>query len=336
MFKETKLHCVDLGARAGAPDNWKPFAANMTIDAFEPDLAADDKGYKEKDGVSWFPFGLAAQSTTLPFHVTGVASGSSLYPPNEAVMPDYSKERYWRVSEIRQLPFLTFSDFLAKYSRPKPELMKLDTQGSELDILKSLADDGWSDVLAVETEVEFIELYKGQPVFRDVDAFMDAKGFELMDLRTHRAYVHRGDRSHFFIRNDLNFAYPRHDFSARLLAGDALYVRRFKGGVPPDEATVRKLALIYCIYRFFDQALALCANAVSSAVLTQEAGKSLRDDILGVSPRPRAHESTTGIPRKILTVLNHVYTKAARALGYRPARRGVYQAGWSIRAWPDQ
>lgn len=336
MFKDTTLHCVDLGARAGLPEHWQPFAANMTIDAFEPDLDAIDRGYREKDGVAWFPFGLAAQSGVLPFYLTGVASGSSLYPPNELVMPDYSKPHYWRVAEIRQLPFMAFSDFLAKYARPKPELMKLDTQGSELDILRSLKDGDWRNALAVETEVEFVELYKGQPLFRDVDAFMAEKGFELVDMRTHRAYVHREGRTDFYIRRDLNFARPRSDFSARLLAGDALYVRRFEGGVPPNGSGVRKLALIYCIYRFFDQALALCEKATASGVLTPEAGNVLKADILSAAPRARAHERTDGMLRRAMTGVRHVWARIASAFGHRPAPRGIYRAGWSLRAWPDQ
>ena len=335
-FKDLKVHCVDLGARAGMPDHWRTFSENLTIDAFEPDEDANDKGYRQQGGVRWFPFGLAATSETLPFYVTGVPSGSSLYPPNEELLVDYTLRRYWRVAEVRDLPFLTFSDFLSEHQRPKPELIKLDTQGSELDILASLKEDDWSQVIAVEAEVEFAELYSGQPLFRDIDAFMNARGFDLLDLRTHRAYVHREGRSDFYLRNYLNFATARTDFSARLLAGDALYIRRYPGGLPADVTGVRKLAFAFCVYRFFDQALALADKAHAAGLLDEADRASLIADIVQTAPRARAHEHTRGVLRRANTGLQHVLTKTMAAFGYRRPRRDLSLAGWSLRAWPDQ
>ena len=86
-------------------------------------------------------------------------------------------------------------DFLAEYRRPIPALMKLDTQGTELEILSSLLDAQLEELLCVETEVEFLELYQGQPTFGDVDGFMREQGFRLLDLRTHRSYRNANDES---------------------------------------------------------------------------------------------------------------------------------------------
>jgi len=40
-----------------------------------------------------------------------------------------------------------------------------------------------NNVVGIEVEVEFSELYEKQPLFNDVDNFIRDKGFELFDLR---------------------------------------------------------------------------------------------------------------------------------------------------------
>ncbi len=56
------------------------------------------------------------------------------------------------------------------------DFLKLDVQGAELDILKG-AQKLLDRVVVVNTEVEFVPLYKGQPLFADVDAFLRSRGF---------------------------------------------------------------------------------------------------------------------------------------------------------------
>ena len=59
--------------------------------------------------------------------------------------------------------------------------MKLDTQGSELDILRG-AVRAW-DVRHLEVEVAFNEIGDGAPLFGEVDSFLRANGFALWRLR---------------------------------------------------------------------------------------------------------------------------------------------------------
>jgi Methyltransferase FkbM domain len=51
------------------------------------------------------------------------------------------------------------------------DAIKLDTQGSELDILRG-ATHVLPTVSLIDIEVEFNELYDGQPLFCDVDRFL--------------------------------------------------------------------------------------------------------------------------------------------------------------------
>jgi FkbM family methyltransferase len=59
--------------------------------------------------------------------------------------------------------------------------LKLDVQGAELDVLRG-AERALGDVDVVEAELSLVELYAGQPLLPDVVAFLEPRGFALVQL----------------------------------------------------------------------------------------------------------------------------------------------------------
>jgi hypothetical protein len=57
------------------------------------------------------------------------------------------------------------------------DLFKIDVQGAELAVFRH-ASRALARALVVQTEVEFVELYRGQPLFADVDTFLRSQGFQ--------------------------------------------------------------------------------------------------------------------------------------------------------------
>ncbi|MDA9687878.1 FkbM family methyltransferase, partial [Candidatus Pelagibacter sp.] len=96
------------------------------------------------------------------------------------------------------------------------DLLKIDTQGSELDILKSFSNN-IKDTLVIESEVEFVEIYKNQPLFSDVNNFLKEKNFILHKI------IDIGGRTFkpFTMKN--NPASPM----SQLLWADAIFIRDF-------------------------------------------------------------------------------------------------------------
>ncbi len=67
------------------------------------------------------------------------------------------------------------------------DIFKLDLQGYELSALEG-ASEILDKVKLILVEIEFVELYKNQPLFADIDSFLRANGFRLynlFDLYTH-------------------------------------------------------------------------------------------------------------------------------------------------------
>jgi hypothetical protein len=104
--------------------------------------------------------------------------------------------------------------------------LKLDTQGTELEILRSGAAL-LPSVLGVKVEASFRPYYRGQALFSDVDTYLRGHGFELFALE--RAHFRRtGYRPRLYSRRGLAWAH-------------CLYLREPAG--LPREALTRLLGL---------------------------------------------------------------------------------------------
>jgi len=101
-------------------------------------------------------------------------SGSLLKPKEHViVMPNIIFNDEIRVNTI------TLNDWAKKYNIHKIDFLWLDMQGFELFALKS-ASRLLKTVKIIYTEVEFIELYTGQPLYCDVKKWLEKQGFILI------------------------------------------------------------------------------------------------------------------------------------------------------------
>lgn len=126
----------------------------------------------------------------------------------------------------------------------RADFLKLDVQGYELAVLHG-AEKALRDVLVVHTEVEFVEMYEGQPLFAEVDQFLRRAGFIF-----HRfASVHgRPLKPIYFMEN------PLKPISQQLWA-DAVYVRdlwELRGFTVPQ--LLRMALILHEIYHAYDVA----------------------------------------------------------------------------------
>jgi hypothetical protein len=67
-------------------------------------------------------------------------------------------------------------DYVRQNAVPRPNLIKLDVQGCELQALRG-AEQCLSTAGAIISEVSFAEFYKEQCLFEDVVGFLSAHGF---------------------------------------------------------------------------------------------------------------------------------------------------------------
>ncbi len=116
------------------------------------------------------------------------------------------------------------------------DYIKIDTQGTELEILKG-GINALRNVRALEVEVEFNPIYLGQPIFSDVDTFLRSEGFVLWKL-TNQVHYSKGGSADEPLGEDVIYYDGKHQVRHKLFGGqlywaNAQYVR--KGVLDKDE-----------------------------------------------------------------------------------------------------
>lgn len=220
-----KLVVVDGGARNG-PQDLVGLHSLCQFHCFEPnpkELAGVDGAVLSRmepsngeNQMLVYPYALCGSSGFTTLNVSLRPGATSTLEPCETLLNRFAADNFSELKEIVErveVPAITLSDFMSKAAVNYVDFIKLDTQGNELDILKS-ADSYLESISVIMTEVELVPLYKNQPLFHDVSAFLDSKGFELIDFRSNPTC------RRFHARADL----PPSAY--RLVWGDAIYAYR--------------------------------------------------------------------------------------------------------------
>ena len=225
---------VDIGANPidGAP----PYKGMLqkricTLVGFEPQpeaLARLNAGKSDMETYLPYAVGDGTRGTLKVCQAPGM---TSLYMPNPRVLSMFPNFiHFGRV--VREIEIETRTlDSVSEIGQL--DFLKIDVQGSELAIFNN-GKSRLGDAVAVHTEVSFIPLYLGQPVFGDIDLAMRELGFV----------------PHMFAAINKRMILPLHNASNpnmtmnQLLEADIVYVRDFTDPESMSVEQLKHLALI--------------------------------------------------------------------------------------------
>lgn len=191
-------------------------------------------------GHLYLPYAVG-DGTRRMFYECHTSECSSLFEPDIALAGNFQSlaeplrvvgSRMLDTKRLDDLPETAGADFL-----------KLDVQGAELLALEG-AVSRLADILVVHVEVEFLPLYKNQPLFADIDAFLRAHRFAFHTMkpfgRTFKPAL---------LNNDI------HAHLNQLIWADAVYVRDFMSFAELNPESLLKLAaILHENYHSFDLA----------------------------------------------------------------------------------
>jgi FkbM family methyltransferase len=212
------LTVVDVGSAGGLHKRWRPFEPVLSAVLFEPREGASASGSLGRGQSRTYPVALGDKAGEVDLYITQLANMSSFLKPDAEVFGRYRKKGAdARVVGTEKVPVDRF-DALAEADGIRPDVLKVDTQGSELLVLKG-AEQSLASVLVAEIEVSFFRRYAGQPVFAEIEAWMNERGFELVEL--HKLKRYRAANS-LGIRQPVFGGAQR---SGRVAYGDAIFMR---------------------------------------------------------------------------------------------------------------
>ena len=211
------LTLVDVGSAGGLNKRWRPFAPLLSSVLFDP-REPDATGEFGRGATRVYPVALGDKAGEADLYLTALPNMSSFLRPDPKQFARFGrKEGDAAVVSTEKVSVETL-DVLTRRDGFRADVLKVDTQGSELLVLKG-AGEALKSTLLAEIEVSFFRRYADQPLFADIEAFMATHGFELIDLLKLKRY--RSSNS----LNIRNAGVPKKERSGRIAYGDAIFLR---------------------------------------------------------------------------------------------------------------
>lgn len=175
---------LDVGAGGGNTLGFKQIASLCHVHAVEP-RTGHDTALPNVGGFGDFithRTALSDKSGPQTLYVTDIPEASSLLRPNSKNIKRWRADDIgFRVVEERVVDCETLETFSKRTSIDRCDFLKLDTQGTELNILLSGASLV-SKTSIILMELEFVHLYQDQYLFDDVVRELSKLGFRYVNF----------------------------------------------------------------------------------------------------------------------------------------------------------
>ncbi|WP_192244063.1 FkbM family methyltransferase [Mesorhizobium silamurunense] len=183
------LRIVDVGAQLLGPGSnpYDPLASYPPLDiiGFDPleERLAERAEAEGQESITLLPYAIGdGESHTL--YINNDDATSSLYPLNSTFNASFNHLCELHTVGTQTVETKRLDDVLPP---GVVDFLKLDVQGAELMVLKS-ARQTLERTAVVHCEAEFAPIYAGQPLYPEVQQFLNKCGFELIDLLVSARY----------------------------------------------------------------------------------------------------------------------------------------------------
>ncbi len=224
---------VDVGCRWGFAERFlsNEYRDKFKIFGFDPDQEECERlqafyQHLPSGSVTCIPIGLAGANGKRSLHITKEPACSSLHAPIQFLANNYPSLDCITPEQMVTVNVTTIKQWANEHAIDTIDYIKIDTQGSELEILKG-AEDLLDSVRCIDIEVEFNPIYEGQTLFGETDTYLRSKGFMLWRLSNLVHYALGGEPLPLEEPNTMCFDRHRLEIQAyggQLFWADARYI----------------------------------------------------------------------------------------------------------------
>lgn len=302
FFETARLELLDVGARGGPLKELDLIAPFSRLFLCEPEQEEAELLKRSPKLSRWrsvkvIPEALGFPARRAELQITRYEGLSSLFQPNPeeiskffpssgAVFRKESKEA-WEVVRSTSVPVVTLDEAARKYGFRECAFLKLDTQGTELEILRSGEGEVLPGVASIYLEAEEVPFYKNQPLFADLYSFLGSRGFRMLDLK--RTFRRRAEKKAGWSKPELIYVH-------------ALFFREYsRERGAPEPLILHRAAALALAFKFFDYAIWLCERP------------SFREYLCGIG--------CEGVEKEIVSYADRAWKRMLRTLPKESRRR---------------
>jgi len=146
---------------------------NSKIICFEPQIGPfkNLKKIFKKNNIKLFRLACGSRNKTIMMNISNQNDSSSILDIGKNQI-HFFPATYLKKKEIIKVAKL--KEVINLKKQIKPILLKIDTQGYELEVLKG---SELKNIKYILVECSFIKFYKNQPLFKEIDKFLKKKNF---------------------------------------------------------------------------------------------------------------------------------------------------------------
>lgn len=196
--------------------------------------------------------------------------GASIYKRNNEIVYRYvSKNAFTEKVQLEEINLETFDKIAYKNNIDRVDAFKIDTQGSELDILKSIDEANLLDkCLLFEVEVPSLPTsYLDQPKLSEVIKFFEEKGFWLGNIESnsaldisHKSYI---KENNFFLSLLKNISKKKPMDIDCIFFADPIKIIKSENPI-----MIKRYALIMAMWGFYLESISIIGQAYKNNIIS--------------------------------------------------------------------
>lgn len=177
---------VDIGAAKGIHPSWKRIAKYSVCVAFEADERELESVTSEAAGfrrlTTYNCIAAERSAGAEPFNLTASPYCSSRLRPRAETLRRYAFAPLFQVERTIDVRARDVPSVLSELDLDRVDWLKIDSQGTDLRLFRSLGAELTRRILVVELEPGIVDAYEGEDRIEDVIEEMNGRGFWASEL----------------------------------------------------------------------------------------------------------------------------------------------------------